>query len=128
MHSDSCRLTPVAANLARSAKVAWLGPHGPADARGNGVPSEPRLLRRSPPPGAFPSLNAMHPTTLNLAIRIDPSNPDHHLWNNHGVWWCHYTLHRGDLKRRVRLNLGVRDVASARELRDELFRSLGPAA
>ena len=32
----------------------------------------------------------MQPT---LSVRIDPDNPNHHLWNNHGTWWLHYTVH-----------------------------------
>jgi hypothetical protein len=31
--------------------------------------------------------------THSLAIRLNPGNPDHHLWNNNGTWWCHYTVH-----------------------------------
>ena len=29
-----------------------------------------------------------------LSIKIDLENPDHHLWNNHGTWWIHYTVHQ----------------------------------
>ncbi len=67
----------------------------------------------------------MHPSPIALSVRIDPSNQDHHLWNNHGIWWCHYTLHRGERKRRVRLSLGVREVEAARRRRDQLFEHLG---
>ena len=48
-------------------------------------------------------------------------NPDHHLWNNHGALWCHYT------KRRVRLSLQTSDVRQARILRDRLFINRGGA-
>ena len=64
----------------------------------------------------------MHP--LSLSIRVDDANPDHHLWNNNGTWWCHYTLHRGPRKQRCRISLGTHDVGEAREQRDELFASL----
>ena len=72
----------------------------------------------------------MHP--LNLSIRIDPANPDHHLWNNHGTWWCHYTLHRGPRKQRCRVSLETGNVVLARARRDALFAALrksgaGPA-
>jgi hypothetical protein len=63
---------------------------------------------------------------VRLNVRIDASRPDHHLWNNHGIWWCHYTLLRPDgRKRRVRVSLETRDAGEARSKRDELFRRLG---
>ena len=34
--------------------------------------------------------------TGTLAVRTAEENPDHHLWNNRGTWWCHFTLHRPD--------------------------------
>ena len=30
---------------------------------------------------------------VQLAIRVDESNPNHHLWNNNGTWWLHYTVY-----------------------------------
>ena len=57
-----------------------------------------------------------------LAVRVDHSNPNHHLWNNNGTWWCHYTLHQPDsTKLRVRRSLGTADVAEARARRDALL-------
>ena len=57
------------------------------------------------------------------SIRVIADNPDHHLWNNHGTWWCHYTVHLPDYtKRRVRLSLGTPSVEQARKLRDRLLR------
>lgn len=56
------------------------------------------------------------------SIRVLTHNPDHHLWNNHGTWWCHYTVHLPDYtKRRVRLSLGTPSVEQARKLRDRLL-------
>lgn len=53
------------------------------------------------------------------------SNPDHHLWNNRGTWWCHFTLHRADYTaERIRVSLKTRDVGEARCRRDELLGSL----
>ena len=47
-----------------------------------------------------------------LSIKIDSENPDHHLWNNHGTWWIHYTVHQSDYtKRRVRVSLETRTSA-----------------
>ena len=58
-----------------------------------------------------------------LAIRVREENPDHHLWNNNGTWWCHYTEHLPNYtKRRVRRNLRTRDCAVARFRRDYLIR------
>jgi hypothetical protein len=66
-----------------------------------------------------------HPSGSLLAIRIDPRNPDHHLYNNNGNWWLHYTVHLTDYtKRRVRLSLRTRDLPTARRRRDEIFARL----
>lgn len=55
------------------------------------------------------------------------SNANHHLWDNHGTLWCHFTLHLPDCtKERVRLALGTRDFAEARTLRDGLLHLFGP--
>ena len=60
-----------------------------------------------------------------LAIRTN-QNPFHHLWNNNGTWWCHYTLHLPDYtKRRIRRNLHTRDSRVARDLRDSILRADG---
>jgi hypothetical protein len=56
------------------------------------------------------------------SIRILADNPNHHLWNNHGTFWCHYTLHLPDYtKRRVRQSLGTACVEKARRLRDRVL-------
>ena len=56
-----------------------------------------------------------------IAIRIG-SNPNHHLWNNNGTWWLHYTEHLPDYtKRRVRLILHTHCVKAARATRDVLL-------
>lgn len=61
-------------------------------------------------------------TTQSLALRANPANPDHHLWNNNGTWWCHFTVHTPDYtKERVRLSLKTRDRDQARKLRDSLL-------
>jgi hypothetical protein len=60
-----------------------------------------------------------------LSIKIDSENPDHHLWNNHGTWWIHYTVHQADYtKRRVRVSLETRNLREARERRNTLFNHL----
>ena len=60
--------------------------------------------------------------TPSLAIRRSGSNPDHHLWNNNGTWWVHFTVHQPDYtKCRVRRSTKTRDVVEARRIRDSLF-------
>lgn len=34
-----------------------------------------------------------------LAVRINRANLNHHLWNNNGTWWCHYTVHTADYQK-----------------------------
>lgn len=64
-----------------------------------------------------------------LAIRLDPTNPDHHLWNNNGTWWCHFTIHPDALtKQRVRRSLGTRSRVEAHVRRDRLLRSFAAHA
>ncbi len=66
--------------------------------------------------------------SIQLAVRIDAANPLHHLWNNNGTWWCHFTLHNDSYqKQRVRMSLRTSDPARARRKRDLLFARLSPA-
>ena len=67
----------------------------------------------------------MSTATATPSLRVDPENPNHHLWNNHGTWWLHYTLHLPDYtKRRIRRSLHTRDPHEARSRRDELLTEL----
>jgi hypothetical protein len=60
-----------------------------------------------------------------LSVRIDVKNPNHHLWNNHGVWWIHYTIYPTPwTQKRVRRNLKTRAVEEARRLRDAVLDEL----
>ena len=63
---------------------------------------------------------------LTLAsLRISDSNPNHHLWNNNGTWWLHYTEHLADFtKRRVRRSLRTHDLELAIRRRDEALSSV----
>lgn len=47
------------------------------------------------------------------SLRVDPTNPLHHLWCNNGTWWVHFTLHFGGSKRRIRRSLGTAEVSLA---------------
>lgn len=64
------------------------------------------------------------------SIRVNRGNRDHHLWNNNGTWFVHYTVHRVDhTKQRVRRSLGTHRLETARRLRDRalcpMLRILG---
>lgn len=73
-------------------------------------------------------LTHSHAMSTELSIRIDADNPDHHLWDNHGTWWVHYTLHVGGVRvRRVRRSLGTADREEARRRRDRLLADLTAA-
>lgn len=51
--------------------------------------------------------------------RPEADNPDHHIWNNNGTWWCHFTVHHADYTaERVRVSLHTRDLMEARQRRD----------
>ena len=66
----------------------------------------------------------MNPSALE-GIRVHPENVNHHLWNNHGTWFLHYTIHPTPFtKERIRRSLGTKDVAVARERRDAFFAQL----
>ena len=58
-----------------------------------------------------------------------PAKPDHHLWNNNGTFWCHYTVHESDYtKRRVRVSLHTKDPSEARTRRDAHLKSVPNAS
>lgn len=61
-----------------------------------------------------------------LSVRVNPENPNHHLWDNNGTFWCHFTVHlAGFRKERRRVSLGTHDAGEARKVRDSLLASLG---
>lgn len=55
------------------------------------------------------------------SIRVHDHNPTHHLWNNNGVWWVHFTVHFDQRKRRVRRSLQTRSLTEAVERRNALL-------
>ncbi|MEM6915838.1 MAG: hypothetical protein AAF491_04655 [Verrucomicrobiota bacterium] len=62
--------------------------------------------------------------TGQLAARVNGDNPNHHLWNNRGTWWCHYTIHRPDYtSERIRVSLKTRELERARQRRDEILKA-----
>jgi hypothetical protein len=59
------------------------------------------------------------------SLRISDSNPNHHLWNNNGTWFLHYTVYPTPFtKERIRRSLGTKDIRMARERRDQFFTHL----
>ena len=61
----------------------------------------------------------------SLAVRVNHTNRNHHLWNNHGTWWMHYTLHLPDFtKQRIRESLATPCLQTARCRRDVLIETL----
>jgi hypothetical protein len=60
----------------------------------------------------------------HLSSRNCTAGDRHHLWNNNGTWWVHYTLHFGDRKRRIRRSLKTRLLEEAVRRRDELFAQI----
>ncbi len=66
-----------------------------------------------------------HHLPEELAIRLDESNPNHHLWNNNGTWWLHYTVYPTPItSERRRKSLRTRNLEQARQKRDEILKSL----
>lgn len=66
------------------------------------------------------------PDFPRTSVRVRISNPNHHLWNNNGTWYVHYTVHPTALtKSRIRASLGTKCVETARLRRDELLKQVG---
>jgi hypothetical protein len=81
----------------------------------------PLTPRRSIPTPSTPGF----PRT---SVRLRPANPNHHLWNNNGTWYLHYTMHPTPLtKTRVRVSLETKDLDTARQRRDEMLTKAGAA-
>ena len=60
-----------------------------------------------------------------LAIRVDVSNLNHHLWNNNGTWWLHYTVYPTPVTSdRRRRSLRTQNIKQARLIRDKIFHAL----
>jgi hypothetical protein len=57
-----------------------------------------------------------------VSVRLKSGNPNHHLWNNNGTWWMHYTVHHADhTKERKRIPLRTSNIVQARKRRDASF-------
>jgi hypothetical protein len=63
-----------------------------------------------------------------LSVRVNPSNPNHHLWNNNGTWFIHYVVHPTPFtKERIRRSLRTKCLNEARARRDELLADSLPS-
>ncbi len=61
----------------------------------------------------------------SASIVVDASNENHHIWNNNGTWWMHYTVYPTAVTvKRVRKSLKTKDAHKAREQRDAILSSL----
>lgn len=58
-----------------------------------------------------------------VKLKIDKDNPNHHIWLNRGVWWCHFTVHQNAESKRIRFSLKTTDVEVARKRRDKIIYS-----
>ncbi len=57
-----------------------------------------------------------------LGIRVNSANERHHLWNNNGTWFIHYTVYPTPVTaRRVRRSLKTKSLAVAIRRRDEIL-------
>lgn len=65
-------------------------------------------------------------TFPRTSVRLRAANPNHHLWNNNGTWYLHYTMHPTPLtKTRVRVSLETKNLENARRRRDEILTQAG---
>ena len=77
------------------------------------------------PKGIRKMNNSLLVQTEESAIRIDESNLNHHLWNNNGTWWIHYTIYPTPVTaERIRRSLKTRNLTEARHLRDQILEDI----
>jgi hypothetical protein len=66
------------------------------------------------------------PIMIQLSLRTNPENPNHHLWNNNGTWFIHYVVHPTPItKERIRRSLGTKSLDEARAKRDAILTCTG---
>ena len=57
-----------------------------------------------------------------LAVRVNPCNARHHLWNNNGTWFVHYTVYPSPITaRRIRRSLNTKSLRLAMQRRDQIL-------
>jgi len=75
-----------------------------------------------PEPNIFvPKFNSLQ--DVQISIRNTSKNPNHHLWNNNGTWYIHYTIFPDDLTaKRIRHSLRTKNLMVARLRRDNVLQ------
>ena len=69
--------------------------------------------------------NLLSTQVEELALRIDESNLNHHLWNNNGTWWIHYTIYPTPVTvERIRHSLKTKILPEARSRRNKILDEL----
>jgi len=64
-----------------------------------------------------------------LSVRVNPENPNHHLWNNNGTWFIHFVVHPTPYtKERIRRSLRTKCLDEARVRRDAMLADCWSAA
>lgn len=87
-----------------------------------------RLFCYSDPDACWQPNNTHMNKEIKVVARRCCGNANHHLWNNHGTWWCYIQFHLGDFTtHRLRLSLDTQDLNGARRLRDALLALFGSA-
>lgn len=82
-------------------------------------PSKPRITKN------MTTLQAPTPRIGKLALRVVRGKPAHHLWNNNGTWWVHYSIrHPEGGTKRYRQSLKTRDFDTACTKRDKVLLAL----
>lgn len=94
----------------------------------NPLPGDLAVMRGNP----FPTTTMIHTNDTaaaqpTVSHRNRHGGENHHIWNNNGTWWVHFTLHLPDYTaQRIRKSLRTRDVTEARLRRDSLLAGFTP--
>jgi len=89
---------------------------------------KPAAGKKSP----FPQQIKLYKNYPRLSFRLNPNNPNHHLWNNNGTIFFDCTIHPTPYtKLRIRHSLQTSDLSTALIKRDfllgELLQGIFPA-
>ena len=59
-----------------------------------------------------------------IALTDRKYGANHHIWDNNGTWWCHFSIERrtGPAKR-IRFSLRTNNVREARKRRDQIMNA-----
>ncbi|MGD7651677.1 MAG: sigma-70 family RNA polymerase sigma factor [Verrucomicrobiales bacterium] len=86
------------------------------------VPAKPDRPRPAPAAAEAGSSPPAGSTAYRLKMRAVADNPNHHITNNNGIWYCKFTLvHADGGKTEIRNSLHTDNVVQARRHRDRLI-------